>query len=149
MPKLVDPLTPLEVENAKPQEKEYKLSDGGGLYLLVTPSGGRLWRFNYRFEGKRKTLCLKSYPDRSLEEARIIHKEARQLLANAVDPSELHRQLATVEKMERAEFQTTHKRASVRIDIDGNIEIWKGRNSIRLSNDEALFIKNQISKLID
>jgi len=149
MPKLVEPLTPQKIENALPKEKEYKLSDGGGLYLLVTPSGGKLWRFNYRFDGKKKTLCLKSYPDRSLEEARIIHKEARQLLTNSVDPLLLHKQLAVVEKMERIESKAAHRLASVRVDMDGSIEIWKGRNALRLTSDEAVFIKNQLCKLID
>ncbi|HIJ86583.1 MAG TPA: DUF4102 domain-containing protein [Desulfuromonadales bacterium] len=149
MPKLVEPLTPLDIENAKPRAREYKLSDGGGLYLLVTPSGGKLWRMNYRFDGKRKTLCLKCYPDRSLEEARTIHKEARQLLANAIDPLELHRQLATVEKLERRESQAAQRLAAVRVDIDGVIEIWKGKNAIRLTNDEAIFIKNQLCRLTE
>jgi hypothetical protein len=52
------PLTDLQVKNAKPQTKDYKLSDGGGLYLLITSSGGKLWRFDYRFSGKRLTLFL-------------------------------------------------------------------------------------------
>jgi hypothetical protein len=51
MPKRILPLTDIQVKNAKPKEKEYKISDGGGLYLLITPSGGKLWRFKYRFGG--------------------------------------------------------------------------------------------------
>ncbi len=54
------PLTALGVKNAKPQDKPYKLSDEKGLYLLVTPSGSKLWRFDYRFAEKRKTLALAS-----------------------------------------------------------------------------------------
>jgi hypothetical protein len=57
MPKRIVPLTSLQITNAKPRDKEYKLSDGGGLYLLITPSGGKLWRMKYRF-GARKS----SYP---------------------------------------------------------------------------------------
>ena len=48
MPKRITPLAPLQVSHAKSKEKEYKLTDGGGLYLLVTPSGGKLWRLKYR-----------------------------------------------------------------------------------------------------
>lgn len=70
MPKRVLPLTDLQVKNAKPREKEYKLSDGNGLYLLVTPTGGKLWRFNYTYSGKQKTLFLKAYPEKSLLDAR-------------------------------------------------------------------------------
>ena len=62
MPKRVMPLTDLQIKNAKKQAKDYKLTDGGGLYLLVTSSGGKLWRMDYRFNDKRKTLFLKSYP---------------------------------------------------------------------------------------
>ena len=60
MPKRVMPLTDLQVKNAKPQAKDYKLSDGGGLYLLITSSGGKLWRMDYRYGAKRLTLFLKS-----------------------------------------------------------------------------------------
>lgn len=86
MPKRIIPLTDLQVKNAKPKEKEYKLSDGGGLYLLITPSGGKLWRLDYSFSGKRKTLFLKSYPEKSLSDARRDRADARALLANGVDP---------------------------------------------------------------
>jgi hypothetical protein len=149
MPKPSAPLTIQEIENAAPKQKAYKLFDGGGLYLLVTPTGSKLWRFNYRFDGKQKTLYLKNYPDRSLDEARTIHKEARQLLANAVDPLEIHKQLSVVEKMERVESQAVHKLASVRVDMDGTVEIWKGHTAIRLTTDEAIFIKKQLCKLTD
>lgn len=89
MPKRIIPLTDLQVKNAKPKDKDYKLSDGGGLYLLVTPSGGKLWRFDYSFNGKRKTLFLKSYPEKSLSDARKNRDDARSLLANSNDPSEI------------------------------------------------------------
>jgi integrase len=67
-------------------DKQYKLSDGNGLYLLVTPAGGKLWRFDYRFEGKRKTLAMGKYPEISLSEARISLLEAKTELAHGVDP---------------------------------------------------------------
>jgi hypothetical protein len=87
MPKRILPLTDLQVKTAKPKAKEYKLTDGGGLYLLITPSGGKLWRFNYRFDEKYKTLFLKSYPEITLSDARKARDDARKLLANGVDPS--------------------------------------------------------------
>ena len=55
-------LTDTRIRNAKPQVKAYKLSDGGGMYLLVKPDGGRYWRLDYRFAGKRRTLALGVYP---------------------------------------------------------------------------------------
>lgn len=86
MPRRIVPLTDLQLKSAKSKSKEYKLSDGGGLYLLITPSGGKLWRFNYRFDGKQKTLFLKSYPEITLSDARKERDDARRLLANGVDP---------------------------------------------------------------
>ena len=89
MPKRIVQLTDLQVKKAKPTEKEYKLSDGSGLFLLVTPSGGKLWRLDYTFDGKRKTLSFKSYPEITLIEARQRREEARKLIANGVDPGEI------------------------------------------------------------
>ncbi|HEY0295030.1 MAG TPA: integrase arm-type DNA-binding domain-containing protein [Bordetella sp.] len=79
------PLTDTACRQAKPQEKPYKLSDGGGLYLLVNQKG-KYWRWDYRFEAKRKTMALGVYPDVPLAAARQAHKEARQVLAGGTDP---------------------------------------------------------------
>jgi hypothetical protein len=70
-------LTDIRVRNAKPQAKAYKLSDGGGMYLLVKPDGGHYWRLDYRFAGKRRTLALGVYPTVTLSNARIQRDEAR------------------------------------------------------------------------
>jgi len=80
-------LTDIQVKSAKPKEKDYKLSDGGGLYLLVATTGGKRWRLKYRFHGKEKLLALGIYPDISLSEARNRRHEARNLVANGIDPS--------------------------------------------------------------
>jgi hypothetical protein len=79
-------LTGIEIRKAKPQEKPCKLADGKGLYLLVKPSGGKLWRFDYRFGDKRKTLALGVYPDVPLTKARERLEEARRMLADGIDP---------------------------------------------------------------
>ncbi len=86
------PLTAMQVKNAKATEKAKKISDGRGLYLLLTLRGSKLWRFDYRFDGKRKTLALGCYPDVSLSEARYQHEEARRLLAQGQDPSTVKQQ---------------------------------------------------------
>lgn len=70
-----------------------KYSDGDGLYLLVLPAGGHYWRFNYRFNGRQKTLALGVYPYVSLETARARHRAARHLLATGTDPSLMRREL--------------------------------------------------------
>jgi integrase len=83
-------LTDTKVRNAKPTEKSTKLYDGRGLYLEVSPSGGKWWRFKYRFGGKEKRLSLGVYPDVKLGEARNRREDARGLLASDIDPS-VHR----------------------------------------------------------
>jgi integrase len=93
MPKKVLPLSDIQIKNAKPSSTDYKLTDGKGLYLLVTTTGGKLWRFNYRHLEKNKTLALGSYPDVSLAEARTRRDQARQLIANGVDPGDMKKQL--------------------------------------------------------
>ncbi|MBS0194228.1 MAG: tyrosine-type recombinase/integrase [Proteobacteria bacterium] len=81
-------LTPSAVQNAKPKDKPYKLTDERGMYLLVNPDGARWWRFDYRRpeSGKRNTLSLGTYPDVSLKQARERREEARTLLADGIDP---------------------------------------------------------------
>lgn len=81
-------LTDTAVRNAKPGEKTTKLFDERGLYLEVSPSGGKWWRLKYRFDGKEKRLSLGVYPDVSLKDARERRDAARKLLANGIDPSE-------------------------------------------------------------
>ena len=81
------PLKDVAVRNAKPAAKARKLSDGGGLHVLIQPTGGKLWRLAYRFAGKQKTLALGVYPAISLEEARRRRDEAKKLLARSIDPS--------------------------------------------------------------
>ena len=86
------PLTDAAIRAAKPKERSYKLFDGGGLYLEISPAGGRLWRLKYRFLGKEKRLALGKYPDVSLLTARKRREEARELLAQGIDPGERKRQ---------------------------------------------------------
>ena len=82
------PLTETVIKNAKPREKDYKLSDEKGMYLLVTKTGGKLWRLAYRFGGKQKLLAMGRWPEISLKEARERRDEARKLLAHGIDPSQ-------------------------------------------------------------
>ena len=79
-------LTDTEIRNTKAGERPRKLADGRGLYLLVTPSGGKLWRAKYRYQGKEKKGSYGRYPDVSLVSARKQHAETLSLLAEGVDP---------------------------------------------------------------
>lgn len=93
-------LSDIAIRNARPRERAFKLYDERGLYLIIQPTGGKLWRFDYRFFGKRKTLALGAYPDVSLATARDGRDEARRHVASDIDPSEIRR--ATRESREGA-----------------------------------------------
>ena len=96
------PLSDPACKKAQPGEKPVKLSDGGGLFLLVTPAGGKLWRLAYRFGGKQKTLSLGQYPDVSLARARERREEARKRLADGIDPGELKKATKTQQRVRAA-----------------------------------------------
>jgi integrase len=79
-------LTDIQVKRAKPAEKAYLMYDSGGLFLFVTPAGGKLWRWKYRHEGREKLMALGKYPEVSLADAREHHAEQRKTLARGQDP---------------------------------------------------------------
>jgi Arm DNA-binding domain len=82
-------LTEAQIQAIKPVRYERRVTDGRGLYLLVTPKGALHWRFRYRFGGKCQTLALGSYPVVTLDWARSRQKSFRDLLAHGIDPSAL------------------------------------------------------------
>lgn len=86
-------LTDTAIKKAKPEAKQRKLYDERGLFLLVSPKGGKWWRFKYLFDGKEKLLSLGTYPDVSLKDARERRDEARKQVAAGIDPGE-HRKAA-------------------------------------------------------
>jgi integrase len=94
-------LSDLTIRTTKPGAKPLRLSDSGGLYLEVAPSGGKLWRLKYRFNGKEKRLALGKYPEVGLKDARERRDEARKLLANEIDPGE-NRKVQKAARTERA-----------------------------------------------
>ncbi|WP_104656729.1 tyrosine-type recombinase/integrase [Ralstonia insidiosa] len=95
------PLTDVEIRNARPREKAYRLTDGAGMYLEVSPAGGKYWRFKYRFASKEKRLALGVYPEVSAKEARGRRDDARKLLANGIDPG-IERKVQKAATVERA-----------------------------------------------
>ena len=80
-------LTDVKVRTAKPAEKPYRLTDAGGLFLWVTPAGGKIWRLRYEVQGKEKLLSLGPYPALSLIDARAKREEAKAKLRDGKDPS--------------------------------------------------------------
>ena len=82
------PLTDTKIKNAKPQDKQYKLYDTAGLFMIVSPAGGKWWRFKYRFDGKGKTISMGTYPEVALAKARERRDKARAQVADGIDPSQ-------------------------------------------------------------
>jgi integrase len=116
-------LTDRHVRNAKPRAGPYKLSDGGGMYLLVRPDGARYWRLDYRFTGKRRTLALGVYPTITLSVARARREDARALVAQGADPgvakkakrrAALHASQTTFEVIAREWLHNQRKRLAPR-----------------------------------
>ena len=105
MPKKITPLSEVKVRTAKPQEGTYKIFDGGGLFLLVTPSGGKLWHFKYRFDKKEKKLAFGTYPEISLADARQRRDEARKQVAHGIDPGALRKAMKQAETEETETFE--------------------------------------------
>ena len=102
-------LTATQIKQAKSREKDYKLSDGGGLYLLITKSGGKHWKLKYKFDGKEKKLSLGKYPEITLVKARELREHNKQLIANGIDPNELKKEKQEVIKQDEIELQNTFK----------------------------------------
>ena len=127
-------LTDLAIRNAKPKEKPYKLTDGRGMYLEVTPSGGRHWRLKYRFHGKENRISLGSYPETTLAEARDKLHAARKLLDNDIDPS-AKRQADKRQAIE--ESQNTFEAVA---------RLWFAHKSKDLSNRYTKFMWGRVEK---
>ena len=98
-------LTDPAIRNAKPGEKPIKLADEKGLYLLIVPAGGKWWRLDYRFAGKRKTLSMGTYPEVSLKEARDKRDDARKQLAQGIDPGETRKAMKAAQSAEADTFE--------------------------------------------
>lgn len=92
-------LTVVQVKNAKPKEKAYKLADERGLYLLVNPNGAKHWKLKYRFAGIEKKLSLGAFPEITLAAARDSREEARKQLANNIDPGVLKNSIKRSKKL--------------------------------------------------
>jgi integrase len=105
MPKRITPLTDTKVRTIKPAEKPKKLFDGGGLFLLVTPTGGKLWRLKYRFGGIEKLLALGAYPQTSLADARQKRDQASALMLNGVDPRDIKKAQKAAGAQENETFE--------------------------------------------
>ncbi|EKZ6150502.1 tyrosine-type recombinase/integrase [Klebsiella aerogenes] len=127
-------LTDIKVRTAKPTDKQYKLTDGNGMHLLVHPNGSRYWRLQYRYGGKQKMLALGVYPEVSLADARARRDEARKLLANSIDPGDKKKN----DKVEQEEARTFEQLA---IEWHATNKKWTEEHSRRVlkSLEDNLF----------
>lgn len=105
MPKRILPLTDMKISRTKTQGKPIRLFDGGGLYLLVTPRGGKLWRLKYRYDGKGKLLALGLYPEISLADARERRDKARKQVAHGIDPGAVRKAQKEADTKETETFE--------------------------------------------
>ena len=127
-------LTDIKVRTAKPTDKQYKLTDGSGMHLLVHPNGSNYWRLQYRFDGKQKMLALGVYPDVSLADARTRRDDARNLLANNIDPGDKKKS----DKIEQEEARTFEQLA---VEWHATNKKWSEEHSRRVlkSLEDNLF----------
>ena len=115
-------LNDTRVRNAKPAERPIKLSDSGGLHLLIQPHGSKLWRLAYRFGGKQKTLAIGVYPTVTLKHAREKRDEAKRLLADGIDPS-THRRLEKLTAASGNTFQAVAEEVLAKLEREGRADV--------------------------
>ena len=120
-------LTSTQIKNAQPKEKPYKLSDGGGMYLLVKPNG-MYWRMDYRLNKKRKTLAIGVYPEVSLKKAREEREKAREIIASGNDPLEVKKE---VKQQSIEQSENSFKQVALRWH-KGRSEQWSKDHSRRI-----------------
>lgn len=125
MPKLAIPLTDIQPRNAKAKEKPYKLTDGGGLFLLINPDGSKYWRMGYRFSGVQRTLAFGKYPDISLATARKHRAAARDQINAGIDPSQTKR----IEKKNKAIANANTFETLAREWHANKLETWQSRTA--------------------
>lgn len=133
-------LTDVKVRNAKPTEKQVKLFDGDGLFLLImppgkkTPNGSKCWRLKYRFGGKEKLLALGTYPEVSLSDARDKRTEARRQIAAGIDPGEAR----------KARKEATAEKAANTFEVVARE--WYGKNEPVWSPTHAVMVISRLEK---
>jgi integrase len=126
MPKLAKPLTDTQIKAAKSKEKSYRLADGGGLYLEITPIGSKLWRMKFRqANGKESRLAFGTYPETSLFEARKKRDDAKTLLSKEIDPGQAKR----IEKRTKATSNANTFEAVARAWHANKLDTWQTRTA--------------------
>jgi integrase len=146
MARITKPLTSTEVKTAKPKEKDYKLFDGGGLFLLVAKTGGKRWRLKYRFNNKEKILALGIYPNISLKDARELREKYKSLIAKDIDPTEEKKKVKEESKQLELEKENTFYKIAEEWLVSYKCEVSEGYHtdlSRAIENYIYPFIKNK------
>ncbi|MCK5663672.1 MAG: integrase arm-type DNA-binding domain-containing protein, partial [Thiotrichaceae bacterium] len=118
-------LTDQKIKALKPKEKQYKVSDEKGLYLLIKPNAGKYWRLKYRLSGKEKNLAIGVYPDVSLKNARLARDEAKKLIHLGIDPTQDKQE----QKLKRLELSNNSYEVVVREWIEKKRTEWSKEHS--------------------
>lgn len=159
-------LSPADINNARAKAKPYKLTDGGGLYVLVSPGGTKAWRYQYRFGGSRCDVGIGTYPEIGLADARDQHFKYRAMLERGVDPAaarrrelEQRRLQAEMSRRERGDFEAFSKRwirerlstrsATYRVQIESRLErfVWPSIGTRSLHNVHPIDVLRIIEDL--
>ncbi len=143
-------LTESIAAQVKPTSKIQKLFDGGGMYLMVHPNGSKYWRLNYRFCGKQNTLSLGKYPDVNLVDARTLRDDARQLLADGINPSDTQKLKKSAQKAERQALKEALANDEARLiaatrfilDSDGALSFRFGNRYLALTSAETFKLRS-------
>ncbi|WP_415405885.1 tyrosine-type recombinase/integrase [Sulfurovum sp. CS9] len=135
-------LTDKEIKGAKPREKDYKLFDGAGLFLIISTKGAKRWRLKYRFEGKEKVLALGVYPALTLAKARKMREKFREQIANGINPAEVRK-----EEKKKLNAENVRKATSLKSVIN---ESLKKRNALseKYMKRLQLSFKNNVNPFI-
>jgi hypothetical protein len=139
------PLTEADIDRAIPGPSPFKLGDGGGLYLLVNPNGSKYWRMKFRYAQREKTLAFGVYPKISIEAARKARDTAKALLAQGEDPSHAKRDKDDVARADRLAALASPR---LSLGMNGNVEIWKGRAVVRLTDPEARTVNALLTRIL-
>ena len=153
------PLTDTKARNAKPRDKQYKLFDNDGLFLLVSPTGGKWWRFKYRLGGKERLISLGTYPEVSLAQARGRRDEARKQVADGIDPSQARKTLKAAKGQNESTFEVVAREwhtkftptwtpghaITIRSRLELNVFPWIGKRPIiEIKAPELLMVLRRI-----
>jgi integrase len=153
------PLTDAKARNAKQKSKQLKIFDTDGLFLLVSPAGGKWWRFKYRIGGKEKLISLGTYPEVSLAQARVRRDEARKQVADGIDPSQARKSLKAARVQNESTFEVVAREwhskftptwtpghaVTIKSRLEFNVFPWIGeRPIIEIKAPELLMVLRRI-----